>query len=826
MNPLLGLLVVLAVQDSVVFEHEDLGLRLSLPLGWSWEEQATGAGPRFEFKVEGDEGLRLSLLAIPKSTVPTPQALRTAIVATVSGADYEGLEQFEVQFADRSAPAIKVRNITSVPPIEARQAYLEHGNSVFICESFVALDALDRWPLEALNQLWSGFELLELSPPVEDPDAALKAMAAKCGSEFDWAESWEQAAARARAEGKPILVYVRIYPGFAFSDDALVGVYMDPRVVELVRRRYVPFKLTDTGAVPFADHALYGLSATTFGTSAMLATPDGRVLAESVGPLYPFLVRGLGLDPALTGPEFEGPKDPLQLAAELLARGEHDLAAGVLDKQRGRRRSAELARLRAELAYRRGDARASLGFLRGVALEHDADSLVDQAVSLMRLGEFGEALALVEDYLEAEPEGGRALEARYWKGALLLKTTGDTQAVAKIWRALAEDHGQDRWGMRAAGSLFSTAFSLGGGARLDWPTPGEVAASASSPAAPLPIEELERVEREALDYLLAIQQPEGCWLHGGSAGTYSRGEPDDLRLAVTAICGSALMEYRDQPRVARALERALAWVLEDHARARRAEAKIYFMDYAVWSRPYALAFMADCVSAGIGDGNELAPVAAEMIADLEVRQRANGGWSYYLTSDLEGASAPEHSISFTTAAVVLGLVRGLDSGFPVPGPMLERALDCLDEMRDAQGNFKYFLGAGFGGASNPVAGAAGRGPACELALLRGGRGQDLDRLESSLRTFVAHREGLMAEQGKALMHCGPNAQGSHYLTFDYSTAAQAIALLPAAEQVKYRPAVLEALLAARGANGGFVDNPLIGWSAGTGLALLAIQSLR
>jgi hypothetical protein len=73
--------------------------------------------------------------------------------------------------------------------------------------------------------------------------------------------------------------------------------------------------------------------------------------------------------------------------------------------------------------------------------------------------------------------------------------------------------------------------------------------------------------------------------------------------------------------------------------------------------------------------------------------------------------------------------------------------------------------------------------------------------------------------------------GSHYLTYDYSTAAEALAAfdddrLPAELRAQVREETLRQLARCRGADGSFIDNPIIGQAAGTGLAIQAMLALR
>jgi hypothetical protein len=251
------------------------------------------------------------------------------------------------------------------------------------------------------------------------------------------------------------------------------------------------------------------------------------------------------------------------------------------------------------------------------------------------------------------------------------------------------------------------------------------------------------------------------------------------------------------------------------------------MDYSVWSRPYVVWFLADCVDAGLRDVAALQTTVNRLVRDLAARQKPGGGWSYYLSQDLSSTEDPANwAMSFTTAAVVHALVRAREVGFEIPDKVLSRALDCLEGMRNDDGTFEYMRRAdGGSGGVGGRPGAAGRGPVCAHALLRGGRGS-LDELRSTLDIFVEHRAGLSKEAWKILMHTGPAAQGSHYVMFDYATIADSLGELPRAERVRYREAVREELLKTHCRDGSFVGNPIVGTASSTGLALLAFTALR
>ena len=241
------------------------------------------------------------------------------------------------------------------------------------------------------------------------------------------------------------------------------------------------------------------------------------------------------------------------------------------------------------------------------------------------------------------------------------------------------------------------------------------------------------------------------------------------------------------------------------------------MDYRVWAHAYAARCLARCLDAGLGDAAELRALLREQVDALVGLQRPSGGWTYLL------GAAGELSISFVTAAVLLALGDARDVGVEVPAPALARALDRLEAMRLDDGGYAY-LGGPAGNQPGPLPGAAGRAPLCALALQRWGR-LDLAGLRAGLDTFVTHRAALWTERGKVLMHTGPEAQGSHYLLFDLSCAAEAVAALPPEERAPWSAPLHELLDGLHTAGGAFVDTPLLGPCVGSGFALevLAVQ---
>lgn len=672
------------------------------------------------------------------------------------------------------------------------------------------------------------------APAPQDPAGdeveagALHALALRCSEGIPWAESWEDAVARSRDSGAPVLVYGFRYPGFELGVQAAGALFLDPDVAELVNARFVPLLLELGVGLPFEEPEIYGMSGTTFGSAALLVSNEGRVLREAPGASYELLLEwladlGEGLDRSET---HSG--DPLERAALHLARGELERAAKLLEKPA----NARAFQLQASIHRRRRDGTAALAALDRARVSTGGEELatdldLDRAQVLHAMGRFAESRALADGIVAPEPAQARIPEALFLLGALRFELEG-ASAAEETWRALARSHAESPWAWRAAALLESAAFELGSLGRLDWP-PEELRELAPT-LEPEPLSAAQgsqsvRASRDAVAFLIARQNADGSWLGPGEAERRPTAGADELEVAVSALCTRALLRHSSARGAAPAIERALAFLLAAYERMHSAPPQPSFMDYSVWSLPCLIDLFCECVEKDLRERADLEPVLARLFADLVARQREIGGWSYYASSDpTTDQPTLEIAMSFTTAAVLRACLHAKSAGFEPPQELLERGLDCLERMRDEEGDFAYLAWSTDAIDTNPE-GAAGRAPTCELALLDGGR-SSAERVRQALDIFLAHRGTYSKELGKSLMHTGPDGQGSHYLLFDYAGAAASLGAIERRERARYRAALLEDVLRAHREGGAFVDNPMLGTASGTALALLALAELE
>jgi len=117
--------------------------------------------------------------------------------------------------------------------------------------------------------------------------------------------------------------------------------------------------------------------------------------------------------------------------------------------------------------------------------------------------------------------------------------------------------------------------------------------------------------------------------------------------------------------------------------------------------------------------------------------------------------------------------------------------------------------------------AAARRPLCVLTLVRVGL-LDEEVMKPTFETYIQHLPEFGREARKALMHAGKHTQGSHYLLYDYSTAAEALRAsdtdtVETETHGTVRAAILREMALCHNTDGSFVDNPIIGTATRHGI---------
>ncbi|QDU66870.1 hypothetical protein [Engelhardtia mirabilis] len=690
----------------------------------------------------------------------------------------------------------------------------------------------------ALAALWSGSASAvarALQPQVGETatavdDALLAELAARCGSRVDWAPDWRQAALRARRDGRRILLVAYLYGNLQLGVDLtrvpMFTTFEDDEVVALVNERFVPLWYRSGDAVPFVG--AYGVGPLAFGRGIFVVEPDGQVVAELERVDTPTMVDAFlreQLAPATPpGPEAVERADPPERyarAVELERGGDLDAAlawlAGV--------DSFDALTLSGDIHARRFEAEPALTAWRA-ARPLDPSRLaqlqVREAAVRIGLGELDEAATLLAACL-ASDDGEVLANALTLRATLDLAAGEPAEADAALRRLVSELPDQPR-ARAAAGVIVSGLLELVEQSDPRWPSPTrfDAAVRPSAPAT-LPVRQTSEAMRAAVEWLIRAQRADGSW----AAGHELRDEPASVAHAftesATAVAARALLRAPGD-RARAAATRAVAYVV-GRARSRAtARPQPAGMDYTPWADAMLLDALSAARAAELLDPETFAEAVDAVVGDLASRVQRDGGWGYYAPATDDPAGSPSISMSFTTAAVLQGLARAREQGAAVDAAVIEGAIGALEGMRSADDWYGYLAVEGVrqpGDAEQR--GATGRGPVCAMALWRVGevRGPDL---ALALERFFDGLPLLARERGKVLMHCGPGGLGCHYLSFDYLSAAEAMAC----GDVSPRDALvlMERVLELRRADGSFSSTPILGASYATAAALITLDELR
>lgn len=669
------------------------------------------------------------------------------------------------------------------------------------------------------------------APQVEDESTAkLRTLAARCGSELEWARDWESAATRAKDEHKLVWIAYEEHAGLEAPATQDADLYTDPELVALLRERFVALRLDAHAPASFRAPEAFGMGEKSWGSAILCVAPDGRV-QRTCALLDLACVYAVACDVLA-----RGASSPSSVAKDACARAELDLNRGELARAlesiaKLETWQADLLRARVHRLQRDGasaltDVRQAL---QKAPAESQRDVQVEKGRIHLRMGARAEAAAAFERALEGDAKPcSRASEALFWLGALDVLAQG-LDAGSTRWKSLVAEHPQSPWAWKAAANLLRQGSLSLGGERLSWP-PREVFDELAPLAThPLATREMARVKRDALAYLVRTQRGDGAWT--SAIDRLYEHDPADLgglgvyTPAITAVCAQSLLAERAQPDVERALKKARDFLeqLEDSGQLEPHGGLLGV--YSIWGRAWALAFHARCCTLRYGERAELERRTRALITSIAASQHKGGGWPYItLPGDPRGEGV-DPSTSFLTAGVVLALLEARAAGIEVEAGVIEKALAFLQRVRLADGSYLYFGGVPDADPSGEHREASGRGPVCTLALVRGGKLERED-LERSLDVFLKHKPSLARQWRKDLCHTGPEGQGSHYLFFDYRFAAAAMRGLQPDARRRLRGPLLNDVLAARLEDGSFEDIPMLGRAYGTAMALMTLADLE
>lgn len=426
-------------------------------------------------------------------------------------------------------------------------------------------------------------------------------------------------------------------------------------------------------------------------------------------------------------------------------------------------------------AYAQGEPAAAERLLRGV-IEGSAVEGADPSVARFLLG----VVLRRQRQFEAADAAWDALVAATPEHPLAAKIAAEREGHGPFLRGIEE------WKPLPAAVL--------GGAR----TSTQAAAGAYPRAAMI---------KRSLQFLVDQQEEDG----GYRDSIYDFGGTDSLPnvyMAITSLVGWALLEHRDSlvGELRTAVDAALARIdglIRDETRIASED-----RDEIVWAHAYRLRVLCRWMDGGDEARSRSLTKAQEMVAALAGLQEESGAWFH------------EYSNPFVLSTVLLALHHAKVKGLEVPDDAITRGVRALQQCRAQNGGFPYGM-ARQSARRIDLAGAAGRMPLCELALLRFGA-SDQERLGAALTAAFEHHHRLEAIR-KYDDHADSLGYGGFFFWYDLRARSEAIAAISDdAARARWQALQDAIVLALPEIDGCFVDSHELGRCYGTAMALLCL----
>jgi len=287
--------------------------------------------------------------------------------------------------------------------------------------------------------------------------------------------------------------------------------------------------------------------------------------------------------------------------------------------------------------------------------------------------------------------------------------------------------------------------------------------------------------------------------------------PYAYRVGGTSITGLALLEapgLAQSPERNAALIRAVEFVVQSPDEPLMSfDPAVYRGGYDVrnWGHCYGLRFLLRAKSTLKLSPELTLKVDRAMQFFLEALKKTEiptvGGWQYARKSGIENVSDMS---PFMTAPCLEALLEAKAAGLEISPELLERTCAALELCRGASGYVAYGTAKPIRDQEQQIPGAMGRMCATEVALAKAGK-QDNARLRFAVEAFFKHWEELEKRRKKQGTHLAPYGVAPYYFYYAHLYAAEAIALLPAAEQPDLAERFLATLLKSRDTDGTWND---------------------
>ncbi len=663
---------------------------------------------------------------------------------------------------------------------------------------------------------------------------------------IDWAETIEEARARAKKQNRIVLAIVtpwdwthleagyegvekvhaarkkpamdldylrRIEPGAIKERAILTTLFGHPDLAALIKSRFVAVRLRlSTGHFWFRSKGMWTDPLPRLGTTArrarapalVFASPEGKLLHQvsRLGVFSPHLTYRTCLAVLQRHARFAAAVEPGPRGVEpWIAAGEFAMARRRLNKMPKR----EAALAEARMLMLEGKLEAAERSLRAAPASSALRAALQGEIHLLA-GRDAQARKVLASAKESKEDVRYRIESCL---AIAEQRLGNEARARELWRDIGKRAGSGPWAARARLYLdprgpFPREWESYRHFDVDPLIPTTEHGGQSAPL------------EAAVDYLLSQQQPHGPWgeAHNRHGLVAKGGRPLGVVVPRTAMCICALRAVRSGfrgerlRRIEAAIKAGTAFVT---AWTENPERK-------VWHLTYALHLELELLK---GKDARASRKRIEILIGALREIEHDGGWTY---------TRSQRRHTFNTAPILILLREAKRLGVKVDEAMVRRAAAFLE--RNRIGKRSVFHYGTTMEHMTPLDGPKGdssscmRGPLCELALHEGGE-KNTRRIAKALGIFFDHVEGVRstAKVFESWVEY-TTLQDSYRYYFGTWYAARAMRYLSPAARGDMAARLTALIVRDQEIDGSFVDSQMVGKTSSTAFAILTLVELR
>jgi hypothetical protein len=346
---------------------------------------------------------------------------------------------------------------------------------------------------------------------------------------------------------------------------------------------------------------------------------------------------------------------------------------------------------------------------------------------------------------------------------------------------------------------------------------------------------LSEAIEEGVEWLVENQFDDGGWGSHHSPRPIEvfctvPGSHNAFRVATSALCVLALEDSPYKTEGSRqAASRGIDYLIEAYDVKRVSGLE----HYSVWAFGYATHALGRWLLDHPDDPRDakIRDACNTLRVKLERYQSLDGGWGYLSIVGLKTYQPAASSMSFTTAACLVGVDRAKKAGIEFSDKMIRKAVDSIARCETPTGSFTYGEMWRWAPASgiNEIKGSLCRTSSCQYAMGLFGKEHSVTKRRKAIEDLLlTHIRFPKIGVRRPIPHEAWYAISGYFYLFGMAYSAYVLEELPERDQHRFAKPLFDAVMYCHQPDGSFWDYTLYNYhkSYGTAYALIALSRIR